>query len=30
MSEAYTLETVDIETLYKIALERQRSGYRLA
>ncbi len=29
MSEAYTLETVDIETLYKIALERQRSGYRL-
>lgn len=30
MSEAYTLETVDIETLYKIALEKQRSGYRLA
>ena len=30
MSEAYTLETVDIETLYKIALERHRSGYRLA
>ena len=30
MSEAYTLETVDIETLYKIALERQRSDYRLA
>lgn len=26
----YTLETVDIETLYKIMLEKQRDGYRLA
>ena len=30
MNNNYTLETVDIETLYKIMLERQRDGYRLA
>lgn len=30
MREAYTLETVDIPTLYKIMLEKQRAGYRLA
>ena len=30
MDISYHIETVDIETLYKIALERQRSGYRLA
>lgn len=30
MSEEYTLETVDIETLYKIVIEKQRAGYRLA
>ena len=30
MRENYILETVDIPTLYKIMLERQRAGYRLA
>lgn len=30
MDKGYTLETVDIQTLYKIALEKQRAGYRLA
>ena len=30
MREQYTLETVDIPTLYKIMLEKQRTGYRLA
>ncbi len=30
MREDYTLETVDIPTLYKIMLEKQRAGYRLA
>ncbi len=30
MREEYTLETVDIETLYKIVIEKQRAGYRLA
>lgn len=30
MNHNYTLETVDIETLYKIMLEKQRDGYRLA
>lgn len=30
MREEYTLETVDIPTLYKIMLEKQRAGYRLA
>lgn len=30
MREAYSLETVDIPTLYKIMLEKQRAGYRLA
>lgn len=29
MSEQYTLETVDIPTLYRIMLEKQRAGYRL-
>lgn len=30
MREEYTLETVDMPTLYKIMLEKQRAGYRLA
>ena len=30
MSETYTIETVDIPTLYKIMLEKHRAGYRLA
>lgn len=30
MREEYSLETVDIPTLYKIMLEKQRAGYRLA
>ena len=30
MREQYTLETVDIPTLYNIMLEKQRTGYRLA
>lgn len=30
MREQYTIETVDIQTLYKIMLEKQRAGYRLA
>lgn len=30
MREKYILETVDIPTLYKIMLEKQRAGYRLA
>lgn len=30
MRESYILETVDIPTLYKIMLEKQRAGYRLA
>ena len=30
MNHNYTLETVDIETLYRIMLEKQRDGYRLA
>lgn len=30
MREEYTLETVDMPTLYKIMLEKQRTGYRLA
>lgn len=30
MRENYILETVDIPILYKIMLERQRAGYRLA
>lgn len=30
MNHNYTLEIVDIETLYKIMLEKQRDGYRLA
>lgn len=30
MREEYTLETVDIQTLYKTMLEKQRAGYRLA
>lgn len=30
MREEYILETVDIPTLYKIMLEKQRAGYRLA
>lgn len=30
MRENYILETVDIPTLYKIMLEKQRAGYRLA
>ena len=30
MSQEYTIETVDIPTLYKIMLEKQRAGYRLA
>lgn len=30
MKEQYTLETVDIQTLYKIMLDKQRAGYRLA
>ncbi len=29
MREEYTLETVDIKTLYRIMLEHLRSGYRL-
>lgn len=29
MREEYTLETVDIRVLYRIMLERLRSGYRL-
>ena len=29
MREDYILETVDIQTLYKIMLEKQRAGYRL-
>lgn len=29
MSEQYTIETVDIPTLYRIMLEKQRAGYRL-
>lgn len=29
MREEYTLETVDIRALYRIMLERLRSGYRL-
>lgn len=29
MREEYTLETVDIKALYRIMLERLRSGYRL-
>ncbi len=30
MREQYTLETVDLPTLYNIVLEKQRAGYRLA
>lgn len=30
MDTSYNIETVDIHTLYKIALEKQRSGWRLA
>lgn len=30
MREQYTIETVDIQTLYKTMLEKQRAGYRLA
>lgn len=30
MREQYTLETVDLPTLYNIILEKQRAGYRLA
>lgn len=30
MREQYTIETVDIQTLYKIMLEKQRAGCRLA
>lgn len=30
MRENYILETVDIPTLYRIMLEKQRAGYRLA
>lgn len=30
MKQEYTLEQTDIETLYKIMLEKQRAGYRLA
>lgn len=30
MREEYSLETVDIPTLYKTMLEKQRAGYRLA
>ena len=29
MREKYNIETVDIQTLYKIMLEKQRAGYRL-
>ena len=29
MRESYTLEKVDIQTLYKTMLEKQRAGYRL-
>lgn len=29
MRENYILETVDIQSLYKIMLEKQRAGYRL-
>lgn len=30
MREQYTIETVDLPTLYNIVLEKQRAGYRLA
>lgn len=30
MDNSYTIETVDIQALYTIALERQRAGFRLA
>lgn len=30
MREQYTIETVDIQTLYKTMLDKQRAGYRLA
>jgi len=30
MREEYTLETVDIQTLFRTVIEKQRAGYRLA